>query len=241
MLGRFEEALPVYREPDAPLRGDALLALGRLEPILATPQAPHPWQMLWGAYRAHALSLAGRADEAVALARALVPIDVYEWTHIFECLLRCGRLDAVDMRSFLYRPAHAGGHRWADLARRRMRADYLRLGGDPPANLGETYRELVEEYDRGGLPWERALTRLSRGRRLESRQQGGGAGCECGGAATGSALRHEDHRSGCAGVGGRARGRTAADDRVRGAGAAVGQALPDETASVIRVTASGTA
>jgi hypothetical protein len=168
MLGRFEEALPVYREPDAPLRGDALLALGRLKPILTRPQASHPWQMLWGAYRAHALSLAGRLREAVALARSLVPVDVYEWTHVFECLLRSGRLDAVDMGSFLYRPAHAGGHRWADLARRRMRADYLRLGDEPPADLGETYRELVEEYDRGGLPWERALTRLSLARWLES-------------------------------------------------------------------------
>ena len=69
MLGRFEEALPVYREADAPLRGDALLALGRLEPILSQPQAPHPWQMLWGAYRAHALALAGRSDEALSLAR----------------------------------------------------------------------------------------------------------------------------------------------------------------------------
>src|SRR5205823_5250428 len=43
MLGRFEEALPVHRESDAPLRGDALLALGRLEPILTRPQVPHPW------------------------------------------------------------------------------------------------------------------------------------------------------------------------------------------------------
>ena len=166
MLGRFEEALPVYRESDAPLRGDALLALGRLEPILTTPLAPHPWQMLWGAYRAHALCLAGRVDEAVALARALVPTDVYEWTHVFECLLRAGRLDAVDMRSFLYRPPHAGGHRWADLARQRMRADYLRLSDSPPADLGDVYRAMTEDYDRGGLPWERALTRLSHARWL---------------------------------------------------------------------------
>jgi hypothetical protein len=172
MLGRFEQALPVYREPDAPLRGDALLALGRLGPILAALQAPHPWQMLWGAYRAHALILAGRTDEALALARMLVPTDVYEWTHVFECLLRAGRLDALDMRSFLYRPAHAGGHRWADLARQRMRADCLRRSADPPADLDETYRALVEEYDRGGLPWERALTRLSRARWLESRGRG---------------------------------------------------------------------
>ncbi len=168
MLGRFEEALPVYRESDAPLRGDALLALGRLGPLLTAAPAPHPWQMLGGAYRAHALALAGRMEEALALARSLVPMDVYEWTHVFECLLRAGRLDAVDMRSFLYRPAHAGGHRWADLARVRMRADYLRRGGNAPADLTETYRDLIEEYDRGGLPWERALTRLSQARWLAS-------------------------------------------------------------------------
>jgi hypothetical protein len=75
----------------------------------------------------------------------------------------------VDMRSFLYRPAHAGGHRWADLARLRMRADYLRLSGEPPPDLTETYSNLIEEYDRGGLPWERALTRLSQARLLVSR------------------------------------------------------------------------
>jgi hypothetical protein len=168
MLGLFDEALSVYRASDAQLRGDALLALGRLEPILAAAQAPHPWQMLWSAYRAHALSLAGRCDEAVALARGLVPTDIYEWTHVFECLMRAGRLDAVDMRSFLYRPAHAGGHRWADLARQRMRADYLRLGDSPPADLTESLRSIVEEYDRGGLPWERALVRLSLARWLHS-------------------------------------------------------------------------
>jgi hypothetical protein len=166
MLGLFEEALPVYREADAPLRGDTLLALSRLGPLLERPQAPHPWQMLWGAYRAHALCLAGRTDEAVRLACALVPVDVYEWTHVFECLLRAGRLDAVDMRSFLYRPPHAGGHRWADLARQRMRADYLRQVGEPPPELGDVYAGLIEEYDRGGLPYERALTRLGYSRWL---------------------------------------------------------------------------
>jgi hypothetical protein len=170
MLGRFEEALPVYREVDAPLRGDALLALGRLEQILAKPQTAHPWQMLWAAYRAHALCLAGRTDEALALVCTLVPTDVYEWTHVFECLLRAGRLDAVDMQSFLYRPQHAGGHRWADLARQRMRADYLRLGPAPPADLAEMYRQLMEDYDRGGLPWERAVVRLSLARWLQSRE-----------------------------------------------------------------------
>src|SRR5262249_3158435 len=56
MLGRYEEALEVYRPADAPLRGDALIALGRLDPILQTPQVPSPWQTLWQCYRCHALS-----------------------------------------------------------------------------------------------------------------------------------------------------------------------------------------
>jgi hypothetical protein len=168
LLGRFDEALPVYRASDAPLRGDSLLALGRITTILESKNASHPWQMLWGAYRAHALCLAGRVEEAVALTSTLVPMDVYEWTHVFECLLRADRLDAVDMASFLYRPAHAGGARWADLARQRMRADFLRLrSGDE--DLDATYRMLIEEYDRGGLPWERGLTRLSYARWLLSR------------------------------------------------------------------------
>ena len=165
LLGLFEEALLVYRETDAALRGDALLALGRLGPLLDQPQAPPPWQMLWGAYRAHALCLAGLTDEAVALARSLVPMDIYEWTHVFECLLRAGRLDALDLRSFLYRPPHADGHRWADLARERMRADYLRVTG-PSDGLGATYETLIEDYDRGGLPYERTLTRLGYARWL---------------------------------------------------------------------------
>src|SRR5262249_60432843 len=141
-----------HRPADAALRGAALLALGRLGPLLDTPLMPAPWQTLWQAYRCHALCLAGRTAEAVALARSLVPVDVYEWVHVFECLLRVGRLDALDMRSFLYRPAHSGGHRWADLARQRMRADYLRLAADPPADLAEPYPTRIEGGDRGGRP-----------------------------------------------------------------------------------------
>jgi hypothetical protein len=160
LLGQFADALAVYRGPDAALQGDALIALGRLEPLLVQTQAAHPWQTLWQAYRAHALCLAGRTEEAVALARSLVPVDVYEWLHVFECLLRCSRLEAVDLRSLLYRPPLAAEQHWADLARRRMRADYLRLSPSPPANPGEVYEELLEAYDRGGLPYERALTRL---------------------------------------------------------------------------------
>ena len=78
--------------------------------------------MLWQAYRCHALCLAGRVSEATALAGPLVPVDVYEWTHVFECLLRAGQLAVLDMRSFLYRPP----------ARRRTPLE--RSG--PPADAG---------------------------------------------------------------------------------------------------------
>jgi tetratricopeptide (TPR) repeat protein len=172
LLGQFEDALAAYREADAPLRGDALLALGRLGPLLDQPQAPHPWQTLWQAYRGHALCLAGRTDEAVALARSLVPVDVYEWCHVFECLLRAGRLDALDLRSLLFRPPHTAEHRWAELARRRMRLDYLRVREGAPAGLGDEYEELLEAYDRGGLPWERCLTRLGHACWLLARGEG---------------------------------------------------------------------
>jgi hypothetical protein len=161
MLGHFEEALAIYREPDAPLRGDGLIALGRLEPLLRQPQAPHAWQTLWQAYRAHALCLAGRTEEAVAAARAVVPVDVYEWVHIFECLLRAGQLGAIDLRSILFRSPNAAEHRWADLARRRMRADYVRVLNPGTAELGSEFQRLLEAYDQGGLPYERCLTRLS--------------------------------------------------------------------------------
>jgi hypothetical protein len=161
MLGQFEDALAAYREADAALRGDALIALGRLTPLLDQPLTAPPWQTLWKAYRCHALCLAGRTAEAVALAKSLVPVDVYEWVHVFECLLRAGQLTALDVRSILFRPPHSGEHRWADLARRRMRADYLRVRGNADGvDLGVEYRELLEAYDRGGLPFERALTRL---------------------------------------------------------------------------------
>jgi tetratricopeptide (TPR) repeat protein len=161
MLGQFEDALAAYRQEDAALRGDALIALGRLGPLLDQPLVPPPWQTLWKAYRCHALCLAGRIDEAVALAKSLVPVDVYEWVHVFECLLRAGQLAALDVRSILFRPPHSSEHRWAELARRRMRADYLReVGNTENIDLEAEYRELLEEYDRGGLPFERALTRL---------------------------------------------------------------------------------
>ena len=41
-------------------------------------------------------------------------------------------------------------------------ADYLRIvGGEETVDLDGEYRDLLEAYDRGGLPFERALTRLS--------------------------------------------------------------------------------
>jgi hypothetical protein len=162
LLGKFEDALAIYRDSDAALRGDALIALGRLEPLLNQTQTPHPWQSLWQAYRSHALCLAGRTLEAVAVARSLVPVDIYEWVHVFEGLLRAGQLAALDLKSVLFRPPHAAEQRWADLARRRMRADYLRVSKAPGwQSLGLEYQELLEAYDRGGLPYERCLTRLS--------------------------------------------------------------------------------
>jgi hypothetical protein len=176
MLGQFDDALAAYRDADAPLQGDALIALGRLGPLLEQSSMPPPWQTLWKAYRCHALSLAGRRSEAVALAKSLVPVDVYEWVHVFECLWRADQLAALDLRSILFRPPHSGEHRWADLARRRMRADYLAAVGTADSlDLAAEYRDLLDAYDRGGLPFERALTRLryascllSKGRREEA-------------------------------------------------------------------------
>ncbi len=164
MLGQFEEALAVYPAADAALRGDALLALGQLGPLLTQSRATAPWQTLWQSYRCHALVLAGQSTMAWELVRGLVPVDIYEWVHVFECLLRLDRLDALDLRSVLFRPPGTEEHRWAGLARRRMRADYIRLRGQSKGEaieLGREYAELADAYDRGGLPQERALTRLS--------------------------------------------------------------------------------
>jgi hypothetical protein len=155
----------IYRAADAPLRGDALIALGRVQPFLDQPQAAHPWQMLWQAYRAHALCLCGRIGEALGVAQGAVPMDIYEWVHIFECLLRLGKLNLLDLGSLLYRQPFEAEHRWAALARRRMRADHDRVTGHG-TEIGTEYRDLLEAYERGGLPYERALTRLGYGRWL---------------------------------------------------------------------------
>ena len=157
MLGQFEDALAAYPPADAPLRGDALLALGRLGPLLDTPRVGSPWETLWQAYRCHALCLAGRVEEAVRLARSLIPQDVYEWVHVFECLLRVGRLDLIDPRSLQGREPT----RWADLAWRRMRADHARVTRGPNDELGGEYESLIDAYDRAGLPVERVVSRLS--------------------------------------------------------------------------------
>lgn len=155
MLGDFEGALGAYRPADAALRGDALLALGRAAEVAYVPHAAAPWQGLWQAYRCHALVLLGRVAEGVALARSLVPVDVYEWAHVFECLLRAGALASVDERSL----APLGGeHAWAALARRRMLLDLRRIRGE---DVRDALREVCEEYDRAGLPVERVLARLS--------------------------------------------------------------------------------
>lgn len=155
MLGLFDEALDAYRPADAGLRGDALLACGRAAEVAAQEQVPTPWQNLWRSYRAHALCVLGRVDEAVSLARAVLPGDVYEWVHVFECLLRARRLDDFDPRGL-----RDDGHAWASLTARRIRAD-LRRVTTPGTDLRSEYRALIDAYDRAGLPYERTLTRLS--------------------------------------------------------------------------------
>jgi hypothetical protein len=48
-----------------------------------------------------------------------------------------------------------------------MRADCLRVTSSAPMpELRQEYQELIDAYDRGGLPYERTLTRLSFGRWL---------------------------------------------------------------------------
>jgi hypothetical protein len=170
LLGQFEDAIDTYRLAEAPLRGDALIALGRLQVFLEQPHADHPWQTLWQAYRAHALCLLGHTDEALHVVRSIVPVDVYEWVHVFECLLRLGKLDALDVRSLLYRAPLAQEHRWSQLARQRMRLDFLRVCGGGN-DLGKEYRDLLEAYDRAGMPFERVLTRLSYARLLLTREE----------------------------------------------------------------------
>jgi tetratricopeptide (TPR) repeat protein len=150
MLGRYEEALAVYRPGDAGLRGDALIALGRFAEITAIQAVPAPWNPLWQACRAHALARLGRPAEALALARRLVPSDIYDWLHVGEVFRRTGQASSLDLRGL---PTQ--GSPWTVLAARRLRAD---LGHAPDATA--EYRTLTEAYDRAGLPYERTLVRL---------------------------------------------------------------------------------
>ena len=159
MLGQFDEALEVYRPQDAALAGDALLALGRLEPLLRTAQMSAPWQTLWQCYRCHALCLAGQVRQALAVAGQVIPVDIYEWVHVFECLLRAGQLHRLDRASL--QAGQVGGSTWGELARRRLLADYRRIVDGPVPELEGEYRSLLQAYDRAGLPVERVLTRLS--------------------------------------------------------------------------------
>jgi hypothetical protein len=118
------------------------------------------------------LTLAGRETEAWQLAQTIVPVDVYEWLHLFEALLRLGRLGAIDLSSLLYSPPLAHEHPWSALARRRMRADFVRITGQGPAlDFSLEYRTLLDAYDRAGLPVERMLTRMSYARWLTSQQR----------------------------------------------------------------------
>jgi hypothetical protein len=160
LLGQYEEALAVYRPADAPLRGDALLARGELRTLLSVERVGAPWENLWQAYRCHALCLAGQFSRAVHLARSLIPTDIYEWVHVFECLLRAGALNSLDPNT-LAAGVRVEGQRWAELACRRMQADLRRHREGPALELGAEYETILEAYDQAGLPWERTLTRLS--------------------------------------------------------------------------------
>lgn len=160
MLGQFEDAIEIYRPQDEALRGDALIALGQLTPILDKPQMPAPWQTLWQAYRVHALALAGRTEDALHAAGTLVPGDVYEWVHLFEGLARLNRLDLIDATALQFQFKHNQDSAWGRLSWQRMLLEYQRWQSPTDAALETPYRELIEAYDRAGLPWERALVRL---------------------------------------------------------------------------------
>jgi hypothetical protein len=168
MLGQFGEALEVYRPADAALRGDALIALGKLQPLLEQETVPHPWQNLWRAYRAHALCLSGQVNDAVALARTLVPVDLYEWVHVFECLLRSAQLREADVQSMVAAVRGTDAQGWGAAVQRRMLADWRRVN-EPAMELEGEYVGLIDAFDRGGLPWERALARLGYARWLRQR------------------------------------------------------------------------
>ncbi len=83
----------------------------------------------------------------------------------------CARASSMcSTRATILAQQAGGEQRWADLARRRMRADFLRVTG-PSHDLGPEYEAILDAYDRAGLPLERALTRLSYAQWLLGRDQ----------------------------------------------------------------------
>ncbi len=55
-----------------------------------------------------------------------------------------------------------------------MRADHVRVT-EPGSDLGGEYRDILDAYERAGMPFERALTRLSYARWLEAAGNSGEA------------------------------------------------------------------
>jgi len=106
------------------------------------------------------------------------------WHH-FEALLRLGRLDLFDPCSFDASLRNADNSLWTNLARRRIRARLFPLDKKREAetDLGGEYQELIDAYDRAGLPVElrpRALVGtgpvlMSRSRRDEALSAGNAA------------------------------------------------------------------
>jgi hypothetical protein len=166
LLGDYASALDCYRGSDRPLRGDALLATGDLAGLLMERQAPAPWSNLWQAYRSHALCLVGKVDEALAAASAFLPVDVYEWLHLFETQLRCGVLGRTDLSGVFKLGLERAEHDWSRLAWQRMKIDYSRKTRTASIEIEAPLRQVLHAYDTAGLPWERCLTRLSLARWL---------------------------------------------------------------------------
>ena len=171
LLGNYRTALECYRGSDVPLRGDALLAIGDLSTLLNTRQAAAPWSDLWQAYRIHALCLAGRVEDSRAAMSAFVPVDVYEWLHVFEALLRAGALARTDLSSILQQSLERAEHGWSRLAWQRMQIDFSRKKRGETVDLEPQLRQILLAYDAAGLPWERCLTRLSLASWLAEKKQ----------------------------------------------------------------------
>jgi hypothetical protein len=171
LLGNYRTALECYRGADVPLRGDALLAVGDLTTLLNTRQAAAPWSNLWQAYRIHALCLAGRVAETQAAMSAFVPVDVYEWLHVFEALLRSGALARTDLSAILQQSLERAEHGWSRLAWQRMQIDFSRKTRSETVEIERPLRRILLAYDAAGLPWDRCLTRLSLASWLAEKEQ----------------------------------------------------------------------